>query len=135
MSRNIFVNLPVKDLDRSKTFFEALGHSINPQFTDETAACVVVSDTIYVMLLTHAKYRDFTKKDIADTAKTSAALICLSTESRAAVDAEVDKAVKAGATETRPAEDHGFMYLRAFDDLDGHAWEIMWMDPAAVPPA
>lgn len=134
MSRSIFVNLPVKDLNRSKSFFEAIGYSFNPQFTDETAACLVISDTIFAMLLTHPKYAQFTKKEIADTQKTSAALICLSRDSRADVDVEVDAALKAGGTEARDPEDHGFMYSRGYCDLDGHTWEIMWMDQTAVQP-
>jgi predicted lactoylglutathione lyase len=128
MSKLIFVNLPVTDLDRSIAFYEAIGGHKNPQFSDATAACMVLSDTIHVMLLTHDKYRQFTAKEIADAHKTSAVLLCLSADSRAAVDATVTKAVTAGARETGPAQDHGFMYGRSFDDPDGHSWETMWMD-------
>ncbi|MBW5481765.1 VOC family protein [Streptomyces bambusae] len=128
----IFVNLPVKDLDASKAFWNRLGYSFNPQFTDDTAASLVISDTIFAMLLTEAKFKEFTHKAIADTATTTEALLCLSADSRAAVDALVDKALAAGGTEPRGAMDYGTMYGRTFEDLDGHTWEIMWMDPAAV---
>ncbi|MEV6675283.1 VOC family protein [Streptomyces erythrochromogenes] len=128
----IFVNLPVKDLDASKAFWGKLGYSFNAQFTDENCASMVISDTIVAMLLAEARYKDFTHKEIADATKTSEVLLCLSAESRTAVDELVDGALAAGATEPRPAQDHGVMYGRAFDDLDGHTWEIMWMDPAVV---
>ncbi|MER6025560.1 VOC family protein [Streptomyces sp. NPDC001851] len=128
----IFVNLPVNDLDASKKFFTELGYTINPQFSDEKAASVVISDTIFVMLLTKPFYATFTKKEIADATTTSEVLVCLSAESREKVDELVDKAIAAGGTASGPTQDHGFMYGRAFDDLDGHTWEVMWMDPAAV---
>ena len=131
MSKLIFVNLPVTGLDRSIAFYEAIGASKDPRFSDATAAAMVLSETIHVMLLTHDKYRQFTAKEIADAHKTSAALICVSEDSRAAVDATVDKAIKAGAREARPAQDYGFMYGRSFDDPDGHGWEVMWMDVEA----
>ena len=131
MSKLIFVNLPVTDLDRSIAFYEAIGASKDPRFSDTTAAAMVLSETIHVMLLTHDKYRQFTTKEIADAHKTSAALICVSEDSRAAVDATVDKAIKAGAREARPAQDYGFMYGRSFDDPDGHGWEVIWMDVEA----
>ena len=124
----IFVNLPVTDLDRSVAFYEAIGARKDARFSDATAAAMVLSETIHVMLLTHDKYRQFTAKEIADAHKTSAALICVSEESRAGVDATVGKAVEAGARETRPAQDYGFMYGRSFEDPDGHGWEVMWMD-------
>jgi len=124
----IFVNLPVTDLDRSVAFYEAIGARKDARFSDATAAAMVLSETIHVMLLTHDKYRQFTAKEIADAHKTSAALICVSEESRAGVDATVGKAVEAGAREPRPAQDYGFMYGRSFDDPDGHGWEVMWMD-------
>jgi len=132
MANQIFVNLPIKDLDKSKAFFEAIGYTINPQFTNEQAASVVISDTIYAMLLTEPFYQTFTSKQIADARTTSEALLALGVESREAVDTLVDKALAAGATEPREAQDHGFMYSRAFDDLDGHGWEVVWMDPATV---
>jgi len=128
----IFVNLPVADLTASKKFFTELGYSINPQFSDDNAASVVISDTIVAMLLVKPFYSTFTKKEIADATKTSEVLIALSAESRAAVDELTDRALSLGATETRDPQDHGFMYGRAFDDLDGHTWEIIWMDPSAI---
>jgi predicted lactoylglutathione lyase len=128
----IFVNLAVNDLDASKKFFTELGYSINPQFSDETAASVVISDTIVAMLLTKQKYAGFTKKEIVDATKSSEVLLGLSAESREKVDELVEKAVAAGGSVTGETQDHGFMYGRAFDDLDGHTWEVIWMDPAAV---
>ncbi|MFJ3517772.1 MULTISPECIES: VOC family protein [unclassified Streptomyces] len=128
----IFVNLPVKDLEASKTFWSKLGYSFNAQFTDENCASMVISDTIVAMLLAEDRYKDFTHKEIADATKTSEVLLCLSAESRTSVDELVDGALAAGATEPRPAQDHGVMYGRAFDDLDGHTWEIMWMDPSMI---
>ncbi|CAM5707688.1 VOC family protein [Streptomyces griseomycini] len=128
----IFVNLAVNDLDASKKFFTELGYSINPQFSDETAASVVISDTIVAMLLTRQKYAEFTKKEIVDATKSSEVLLALSAESREKVDELVEKAVAAGGSVTGETQDHGFMYGRAFDDLDGHTWEVVWMDPAAV---
>ncbi|WP_406173924.1 VOC family protein [Streptomyces sp. NBC_00996] len=128
----IFVNLPVADVDTSKKFFTELGYTINPQFTTDDCACVVISDTIIAMMLSKQRYADFTKKQIADATKTSEVLLCLSAESREKVDELVDDAIAAGGTATGEAQDHGFMYGRAFDDPDGHTWEVMWMDPAAV---
>jgi uncharacterized protein len=133
MSKMIFVNLPVTDLNRSVAFYEAVGAKKNPQFSDDTAACMVISDTIYAMLLTHAKYRQFTSKPIADATKTSEVLICLSEDSREAVDATIAKAKAAGGRiDPGPKQDHGFMYGRSFEDPDGHHWEVMWMDVAAA---
>lgn len=130
----IFVNLPVRDLARSKRFFEALGFGFNPQFTDDTAACMVISETIFAMLLTHEKFATFTPKkgSICDAKQSTEVLIALSRENRAAVDDIVKKAVAAGGTTFSDPQDHGFMYAHAFLDLDGHVWEVMWMDPAAV---
>lgn len=128
----IFVNLAVNDVDASKKFFTELGYTINPQFTTDDCACVVISDTIIAMLLGRQRYSDFTQKEIADSTKTSEVLLCLSAESREKVDELVDQAIAAGGTATGDAVDHGHMYGRSFDDLDGHTWEIMWMDPAAV---
>ncbi len=132
MSTKIFVNLPVKDLDKSMSFFTALGFHFNPQFTDETAACMVINEHIYTMLLTHDKFVQFTTKPVADATKSTEVLICLSRESRDEVDEFVDAALKAGATEVKEPMDYGFMFNRSFNDLDGHIWEIMWMDPAAI---
>ena len=133
MATKIFVNLPVKNLDKSIAFFEKLGFSFNPQFTDETAACMVISDDIYAMLLTHAKFKEFTRKKIADATKTTEVLPALSVDSREEGDRLVDKALAAGATEAREPMDHGFMFERSFNDLDGHIWEIVYMDMSAVP--
>ena len=132
MATKIFVNLPVKDLRKSIEFFTQLGYWFNQQFTDETAACMVISDDINAMLLTHKKFSQFTNKQIADATKTTEVLTCLSCESRDAVNKLVDKALAAGATEAREPQDFGFMFGRSFNDLDGHIWEIMWMDPSAV---
>ncbi|WP_328641152.1 VOC family protein [Streptomyces canus] len=128
----IFVNLAVNDLDGSKKFFTELGYSINPQFSNDSAASVVISDTIVAMLMTKEFYATFTKKEIADATKTSEVLIALSAESRAKVDELVDKAIAAGGTLSGETQDHGFMYGRSFDDLDGHSWEVVWMDPATI---
>lgn len=132
MATKIFVNLPVKDLSRSKEFFRKLGFTFNAQFTNGEAACMVISDDIYAMLLRHEKFKDFTHKDIADATRTTEVLTALSLESRAKVDEMVNAAIEAGGTEARPAEDHGFMYGRSFNDLDGHIWEPFYMDPSAV---
>ena len=132
MSTNIFINLPVKDLDKSKAFFSSLGYSFNPQFTDENAACMVISDTIFAMLLTETFFKNFTDKEIVDAKKATEALICLSCDSRAAVDEVVRKAVAAGGRIYKDPQDHGFMYGHSFEDLDGHQWEFMFMEPGHV---
>ena len=132
MTTKIFVNLPVEDLEKSKAFFAKLGYRFNPQFTDETAACMVITDDIYAMLLTKAKFKEFTKKAIADATQTTEVLTCLSVDSKAKVDEMLDAALEAGATEARDPMDYGFMYGRSFNDLDGHIWEIIWMDPRAA---
>ncbi|MET8666171.1 VOC family protein [Streptomyces tendae] len=128
----IFVNLATTDLDAAKKFFAGLGWEINTQFSDDSTASFPVSDTIVVMVHTPQKYREFTKKEIADSTKTSEVLIALSAESREKVDELVEKAVAAGGSVSGETQDHGFMYGRAFDDLDGHTFEVAWMDPAAV---
>jgi predicted lactoylglutathione lyase len=127
VSPQIFVNLPVHDLPSAKDFYTALGYAINPQFTNEDAACVVLSDTIYVMLLVHPFFRTFTSKDICNTATHTEAILCLSANDRAAVDALVARALQAGGKEPKPVQDLGFMYGRSFTDLDGHHWEVMTM--------
>ncbi len=133
MPKMIFVNLPVTDLNRSKAFYDAVGAKNNPQFTDETAACMVISDTIMVMLLTHDKWRQFTQKPIVDAHQNAQVMLCLSEESRDAVSATVEKAAGAGGkADPNPTQDFGFMFGRSFEDPDGHIWEVMWMDPAAV---
>jgi len=132
MSKLIFVNLPVADLPAAKAFYEAIGAANNPMFTDETAACMVFSDVIHVMLLTHDKFAQFTPKRIADARETSEVLVCISADSREAVDEITDKALAAGGREPREKQDYGFMYGRSFEDLDGHIWEPMWMDMEAA---
>ena len=131
-TKQIFVNLPVKDLPKSKVFFEALGYSFNPQFTDENAACLVISDTIYAMLLAEDFFKRFTSKEIVDAKKSTEVLVCLSTESRAEVDDLVRKAVAAGGRIYNEPQDHGFMYGHGFEDLDGHQWELAFMEPSHV---
>lgn len=133
MQTQIFVNLPVKDLNKSKAFFEKLDFTFNPQFTDDTAACMVIADNIFAMLLTHAKFKEFTPKEIADTSKTTEVLNCISMESKEKVNGMVDKALEAGGSEVRDPQDYGFMYGRSFNDLDGHIWEVMWMDMSQMP--
>ncbi len=132
MPQMIFVNIPVTDVARSRKFFEALGYKINEQFSDPTAACVVVSDAIYFMILNHEKFASFATKPLADPAKTTSVMVALSQDSRAAVDAMTEAALKAGGTEPKPAQDMGFMYNRTFHDPDGNVFEPMWMDPGAV---
>lgn len=135
MNRMIFVNLPIRDMQRSQAFFRELGFSFNPQFTNEQGACMVIrEDAIYAMLLVEPFFQTFTKKPVADARKSTEVLVCLSCESREEVDTLMRKALAAGATEPNAAQDHGFMYHRSFDDLDGHGWELMWMDPNAAPP-
>lgn len=131
-SRMLFVNLPVKDLTRAKTLFAALGFTFNPQFTDDNAACMVVNDQALVMLLAEPFFQGFTSRTIADTRTHAEGLFGVSCASRAEVDELMDKALAAGATDAERVQDHGFMYGRAFYDLDGHHWEVMWMDPATV---
>jgi uncharacterized protein len=131
-NKMIFVNLPVKDLDRSKKFFSDLGYSFNPQFTDENAACLVISDAIFAMLLTEPFFKGFTKQDVSDTSKSNEVIVALSADSREEVDTLVDKAMAAGGRPSIDTQDHGFMYSRSFQDPDGHSWEVVWMDPAAV---
>ena len=131
MSRMIFVNLPVADLPASKAFYEAIGFTNDPRFTDETAAGMTLSDVIHVMLLTHDKWRTFTSKAIPDAHDSAQVMLCISEESRAEVDAITEKALAAGAKEEGDPDDYGFMYGRNFTDLDGHIWSPMWMDLAA----
>lgn len=135
MPTKIFVNLPVADLNKSKSFFQALGYSFNPQFTDDTAACLVISDDIYAMLLTHAKFKEFTPKAICDARQSSEVLICLSCENRQQVEDLVRKATGAGGSTYAEPQDHGFMYQHGFQDPDGHIWELIYMDPNFVVPS
>ena len=132
MTKMIFMNLPVADVAKATAFYEAIGFEKNPQFSNEQASCMVWSDAIHVMLLGHDFYRTFTTKAIADTHKTSAALIALSRDSREQVDAITDAAIAAGGRQTRDTQDMGFMYSRAFEDLDGHTFEPMYMDMEAA---
>ncbi|MEH2143891.1 VOC family protein [Nostoc sp.] len=132
MATKIFVNLPVKDLNQSVEFFTKLGFSFNAQFTDETATSMIVSDDIFVMLLTHEKFKTFTPKEICDATKSTEVLVCLSSQSREEVDEMVRKAVTAGGTTYNEPQDHGFMYGHGFGDLDGHIWEIIYMEPSAI---
>ena len=132
MSTKIFVNLPVKDLKKSMAFFKALGFTFNPQFTNDNAACMVISEHNYAMLLTHDFFKGFSTKPVSDAHTATEVLIALSLDSKAAVDDMVAEAVKAGGKEPRPQQDHGFMFQRTFEDLDGHTWEPFWMDPAHV---
>jgi uncharacterized protein len=133
MSRMIFVNLPVRDLKASTGFYTALGGALNPQFSGEKSCCMMFSDTIGVMLLTHAHYSQFTQRPIGDARRESQALLALSVESRDAVNATLSQATAAGGgADPNPSQDHGFMFSRSVEDPDGNVWEIMWMDPAAL---
>jgi uncharacterized protein len=132
MATKIFVNLPVKNLKNSVDFFTKLGFTFDPKFTDETATCMVVAEDIFVMLLTEAKFKTFTPKQICDATKSTEVLVCLSTESREAVNEMVRKAVAAGGKTYNQPQDHGFMYGHGFQDLDGHIWELIYMQPAAA---
>jgi hypothetical protein len=134
MSRKIFVNLPIRDMRKSQDFFRALGFSFNPQFTNEQGACMVIAEDIFAMLLVEPFFQTFTKKPIADARSSTEVLVCLSCESRAEVDELVRKALAAGGSAPNAVQDHGFMYAHGFEDLDGHQWELVWMDPAAAAP-
>ncbi|MBD1874412.1 VOC family protein [Nodosilinea sp. FACHB-131] len=133
MGRKIFVNLPIKNLDQSVDFFSQLGFKFNSEFTDETATCMIVSDDIYVMLLTNDKFKTFTPNPICDATKSTEVLVCLSCDSREEVDSLVSKAVNSGGSTYNDPQDHGFMYAHGFQDLDGHIWELIYMEPSAVP--
>ncbi|MEU5717404.1 VOC family protein [Streptomyces sp. NPDC020403] len=130
--RMIFVNLPVKDVETSKSFFSKLGFGFNPQFSDDSTACLVISDTIFAMLIGESRFKDFTKKEIADAGRSTEVLIALSADSRAQVDEMADAALAAGGSPANDPMDEGFMYGRSFQDPDHHIWEVVWMDPAAV---
>lgn len=134
MATKIFVNLPVKDLNRSVEFFTKLGFSFNPYFTDESCTCMVVSESIYVMLLVEDRFKDFTRKPICDATKATEVLLCLDAENREAVDELVQKAVAAGGTLYAEPMENECMYGHSFADPDGHQWEIMYMDVSALPP-
>ena len=130
--RKMFVNLAVRDLNQSMTFFSKLGFQFNPKFTDDNAACMIVSDEAFVMLLTRPFFQGFTKREPCDTTRYTEALVALSCASREEVDEVVRTAVAAGGTHAMDPQDHGFMYAWSFYDPDGHHWEVFWMDPAAV---
>lgn len=132
MSTKVFVNLPVKDLEKSKEFFSNLGFTFNPQFSDQNAACMILSEEGYVMLLTEEFFKKFTKKEICDSTKNAEVIVALSAESREKVDEMANKAVEAGGTIPVEPQDHGFMYQQSFQDLDGHLWEVLYMDESAV---
>ena len=132
MARDIFINLSVRDLKKSKDFFSALGFTYNMQFTDDKAACMIIGDKASVMLLSEPFFRGFMKNEIADTSKVTEALFAISCESRAEVDSLVRKAIDNGGRHAMDPQDHGFMYGWSFYDLDGHHWEVMWMDPKGV---
>ncbi len=134
--KKVFNNLAVKDLQKSIAFFTKLGYTFNSQFTDETATCMIISENIYSMLLTHEKFQSFLPpgRAIGDTKQATEVLIALNQESRAEVDDVVNKAIAAGAKPFRDPADHGFMYERSFQDLDGHVWEHFWMDPTVLQP-
>jgi len=132
VAKQIFVNLPVKDLGKTIEFFKKLGFEFNPQFTDENATCMVVNDNILVMLLVEKFFKTFTQKEICDTTKNTEVIIALSTESREKVDQMLDNVIKAGGKESRKPQDHGWMYGRSFEDLNGHLWEIIYMDEKAL---
>lgn len=134
MAQQIFVNLPIRDMARSRRFFESLGFEFNPQFTNEQGACMVIGENIHVMLLVESFFQTFTKKPIADARACTEMLLCISRESRAAVDEIVSRAKAAGAAVPNTPQDHGFMYSHGFDDLDGHIWEVVYLDPTAAPP-
>lgn len=131
-ARKIFVNIAVSDLKKSMAFFSALGFEFNPKFTDEKAACMIISDEAFVMLLSEPFFKTFTKREVCDTSKQTEGLFALSCNSRAEVDEMVKKAIAAGGTHAMDSVDHGFMYGWSFYDVDGHHWEVLWMDPAAV---
>lgn len=133
MATMIFVNLPIRDLAKSMAYYKAIGFDHNPQFTDETTACIIISDTIYAMVLTHEKFAQFSSKPIPDALEQTGALYALSRDSREAVDEIAEKGLAAGGTETRPKQDYGFMYSRAVADIDGHTWEYVWMDMSQMP--
>ena len=132
MVSKIFVNLPVQDLQKSRAFFGSLGFSFNPQFSDDTGACLVVSDVIHAMLLTRPKFAQFTDKSIVDSHQSAEVIVALGVDNKDDVNRIADAALNAGAQEPRPPQDYGFMFLRSFQDLDGHIWEVAWMNPNHV---
>jgi predicted lactoylglutathione lyase len=132
MATKIFVNLPVKDLNKSIDFFTKLGYSFNPQFTNEKATCMIIGEDIFVMLLVESFFKTFVPNEVADATKSTESIICLSAESKEKVDEMVRKAIEAGGKIYKEPQDHGFMYGHGYQDLDGHLWEIMWMDSGSA---
>ena len=132
MKTKIFVNLPIKDLNKSVAFFTKLGFSFNPQFTDENATCMIIGEDIFIMLLVEKFFKSFTKKDVCDTSKNTEAIVALSVESREKVDQMIEKAIGAGGSEPREKQDQGWMYGRSFEDTDGHLWEVFFMEESAI---
>lgn len=134
MQKQIFINLPVRDLKQSTAFYTAIGATLNPQFSDDTASCMVISDAIFVMLLTHEKWATFTKKPIVDAHRESEVMLALSAEDKAAVDKITEAAgANGGKADVNPQQDYGFMYGRSFEDVDGHIWECMYVDMSQFP--
>ena len=133
MAKKIFINLPVADLQKAMTFYTAIGFVNNPMFSDETASCMTLTEEIYVMLLTHTKFGEFTKKEIGDTTKTASVINCLSVDSNEEVNTILEKALNADGNESNEAKDYGFMQQRSFEDLDGHLWEVLYMDVTKFP--
>lgn len=131
-SKNIFINLPVKDLNKSTNFFKELGFEFNPQFSDETTSCMIISDNIYALIMIEERFKGFSKKEIVDTTTSSEAIFCLSAESRDQVDELVNKALSSGGKSYSDHQDHGFMYIWGFQDLDGHLWEVAYMNESAI---
>ncbi len=132
MGTKIYVNLPVKDLNRSVEFFTNLGFKFNPQFTDENATCMIVGEDIFVMLLVEKFFKTFTKKEISDATNSTEVIVALSADSRENVDGMISKVIKAGGIESREPQDHGWMYGRSFEDINGHIWEVIYMDESAI---
>jgi uncharacterized protein len=132
LKTKIFVNLPIMDLNKSVAFFTKLGFSFNPQFTDENATCMIIGEDIFIMLLVEKFFKTFTKKDVCDTSKNTEAIVALSVESREKVDQMIEKAIEAGGSEPREKQDHGWMYGRSFEDIDGHLWEVFFMEESAI---
>ncbi|NEB36479.1 VOC family protein [Streptomyces sp. SID14515] len=132
MAQMIFVNLPVKDLETTVGFFGKLGFTTNPQFTDDKTACLVISDTIFAMLMTEPRFKEFTKKDVVDASRATEVILALSADNREKVDEIADAALASGGSPAGETQDLGFMYGRSFQDPDHHIWEVIWMDPAAV---
>ena len=133
MAKQIFVNLPVKDLPKSIDFFTKLGFTFNPQFTDENATCMIIGENIFAMLLVEKFFKTFTKKEISDSTKTTEVILALAMDSRESVDDMVAKALQAGGTAPNDKQDHGWMYSHGFEDPDGHVWEVLYMDESAIP--